>query len=310
MVYVLYGKIQYLIDQESKKILNGIDDINITKYNLSNTLLDNIINDANSMSLFSEKKGIVIENAYIFTASTKKELEQNTDGLLQYLDNINTDTILIFVVNEEKIDERKKITKLIRKNGYVIEFNSTDTKKIVKDLFDDYVIDDATINFMIDRVGDNITLLDSEINKIKIYKDTNKEITKEDIVLLTSKSLEENNFKLIDAVVNKNKSLALSLYNDRIKLNEEPIAIIVALANQIRIMYQVKQLYMNGYTEGNIASILGIHPYRVKLAAQNSSKYDSDLLLSYIKRLSDLDINIKTGKIDKSLGLELFILAL
>ena len=73
-------------------------------------------------------------------------------------------------------------------------------------------------------------------------------------------------------------------------------------------MYQVKQLYLNGYTENDIAKILNIHPYRVKLASQNSRKYDSDILIDYLKQLSDLDINIKTGKIDKNLGLELFIL--
>ena len=75
-------------------------------------------------------------------------------------------------------------------------------------------------------------------------------------------------------------------------------------------MYQVKQLYLNGYTENNIASILKIHPYRVKLAAQNSKKYDSDILLNYISKLANLDINIKNGKIDKKLGLELFIISL
>jgi len=105
-------------------------------------------------------------------------------------------------------------------------------------------------------VGDNLPLLSSEIEKIKIYKNNDKTITKDDINNLTCKSLEENNFKLIDAIISKNKNLAFELYNDRIKLNEEPIAIIIALANQIRIMYQVKQLYLNGYTENDIAKNL------------------------------------------------------
>ena len=163
---------------------------------------------------------------------------------------------------------------------------------------------------MISRVGDDSSLLASEIEKIKIYKNEDKTITFDDITNLTTKSLEVNNFKLIDAIINKNKAEAFNLYQDRIKLNEEPIAIIISLANQIRIMYQVKQLYLNGYTENNIASILKIHPYRVKLASQNAKKYDSNILLNYLKQLADLDINIKTGKVDKTLGLELFIIAL
>ena len=312
MVYILYGTINFLIEKAVENILieHKIEDLNVNKYNLSNDLLTNIINDASSMSLFSDKKAIIVNNAYIFTGSSKKNEEQNIDELEKYLNSINEDTILIFIVNNEKLDERKKITKLIKKNGVVKEFNSADTVSIVKKIFDNYSISLDNIKYLINRVGDNITLLSNEIEKIKLYKDEDLNITKDDITELTSKSLEVNNFKLIDAIISKNKSEAISLYNERLKLNEEPIAILVALANQIRIMYQVKQLYLNGYTENNIASILGIHPYRVKLASQNSRKYDSDILLNNIKSLAELDINIKTGQLDKTLGLELFILSL
>lgn len=312
MIYILYGTINYLINKEISKIIedNNIDEININKYDLTNTYLTDIINDASSMSLFDDKKVIIVNNSYIFTGTTKKALEQDSTILENYLNNINDNTILIFIVNNDKLDERKKITKLIKKIGIVKEFNSIDNISLVKELFSDYNISTDNIKYLLERVGDDTTLLATEIGKIKIYKDKDKNITKDDITNLISKSLEVNNFKLIDAIINKNKNEAIMLYQDRIKLNEEPIAIIIALANQIRIMYQVKELYLNGYTENNIASILKIHPYRVKLANQNSKKYDSDILLNYLKQLANLDISIKTGKIDKQLGLELFILAL
>ena len=312
MIYILYGTINYLINKEINKIIevNNIDEINIIKYDLTNTYLTDIINDASSMSLFDDKKIIIVNNSYIFTGTTKKALEQDPIILENYLNNINENTILIFIVNNDKLDERKKITKLIKKIGIAKEFNNIDNTSLVKELFDDYNISADNIKYLLERVGDDTTLLATEIEKIKIYKDNDKNIIKEDITNLITKSLESNNFKLIDAIINKNKNEAIMLYQDRIKLNEEPIAIIIALANQIRIMYQVKQLYLNGYTENNIASILKIHPYRVKLANQNSKKYDSNILLNYLKQLADLDISIKTGKIDKQLGLELFILAL
>ena len=312
MVYLLYGTIDYLINKTIDKIINDnkIDEFNINKYDLTNSLLTDIVNDANSMSLFSDKKIIIVNNAYIFTGANKKYTEQNTEELENYLNNINDDTILIFTTNSEKLDERKKITKLVKKNGIVKDFNSIDNISLVKSLFDDYSISNENVKYLISRVGEDSSLLASEIEKIKIYKDKDKTITYDDITNLTTKSLEINNFKLIDAIINKNKAEAFNLYQDRIKLNEEPIAIIISLANQIRIMYQVKQLYLEGYTENNIASILKIHPYRVKLASQNARKYDSNVLLKYLKQLADLDINIKTGKVDKTLGLELFIIAL
>ena len=312
MVYLLYGTVDYLINKNIDKIINDnkIDEFNINKYDLSNTFLADITNDASSMSLFSDKKLIIVNNAYIFTSSSKKYLEQDLKCLENYLNNINTNTILIFVVNEAKIDERKKIVKLIDKIGEINKYNTINNIAIIKDLLDDYQMTDEDIKYLLERVGDNSTLLNTEIEKIKIYKNSTKKITKQDIDLLTAKSLEVNNFKLIDAIINRDKANALKLYQERIIINEEPIAIIVALANQIRIMYQVKQLYLDGYTENNIASILKIHPYRVKLANQNAKKYDADTLLTYLKKLANLDINIKTGQIDKTLGLELFIISL
>lgn len=312
MIYILYGTVDYLINKYTNKIIddNKVGEFDINKYDLTNISLTDIINDASSMSLFSEKKVIIVNNAYIFTGSNKKNIEQNIDELENYVNNNNENTILIFIVNNEKLDERKKITKLIKKNGIVKDFNTIDNITLAKNLFDSHSISIDNIKYLIERVGDDTTLLASEIEKIKTYKDKDLNITKDDITKLTTKSLEVNNFKLIDAIIKKDKALALSLYQERLKLNEEPIAIIISLANQIRIMYQVKQLYLNGYTENNIASILKIHPYRVKLAAQNSKKYDSDILLNYISKLANLDINIKNGKIDKKLGLELFIISL
>lgn len=310
MLYILYGNINYLINKEIQDIItqNNIDNLNISKYNLENSSLNHIINDASSMSLFSEKKLIIVDNAYIFTASTNKNVEQNIDELEKYLNNLNENTILLFIVNNDKLDERKKITKLAKKVGCIKDFNTSDTVTTVKGFLNDYSMSNDLIKYLVDRVGDDLTLLFNEINKIKTYKDTDKNITKDDIDLLTSKSFEENNFKLIDFIIKKNKIKAIELYEERLKLNEEPIAIIVSLANQIRILFQVKQLYLLGHTEKDITSILSIHPYRVKLALQNIKTYDLNELLRILDQLADLDYNIKIGNTNKEIGLELFIL--
>lgn len=306
MVYALYGTINYLIKKQLDKIIIDNETDDICRLDLETTNINNVVNVASSISLFSLKKIVIVNNAYIFTGKKSDD----TTELEKYLNNINQNTILIFIVNNEKLDERKKITKLVKKIGNVKEYNSADTISIVNDLFDNYNISQENVKYLIDRIGDNIELISSEIEKIKIYKNNDLNITKDDIDKLTTKSLEVNNFKLIDAIITKNKNLAFELYNERIKLNEEPIAIIIALANQIRIMYQVKELYASGYTENDIAKELEIHPYRVKLAIQNGRKYDSKLLLNYLYKLANLDINIKSSNVDKNLGLELFILQL
>jgi len=312
MVCLLYGLEKYLIDKEIKNIVNknNIDVININSYDLNNDTLSHIIDDCQTISLFSEKKAILVYNSNIFTAK-KNNIEQDTTILEEYFENINPDTILIFVLYEEKLDERKKIVKSLKKYGTIKNFsNNTNINSLVKDMFENYQISNNTINLLIDRVGKNLAILEQEVSKIITYKNDDLIITDSDIIMLTHKSFDIDIFTLIESIVSKDKKTALNIYYEMLKYNEEPIKIIVMLANQFRIIYQAKEMYKKGYTENDIASTLGIHPYRIKLALNKAKEYNSENLLTYLKKLSDLDIGIKTGNINKEIGLELFIINL
>lgn len=312
MVYLLYGLEKYLIDKEIKDIMkkNNIDSININSYDLNVETIETIIDDCMTISLFSDKKGIIVYNSNIFTAK-KNNIEQNIGVLEQYLNNINPNTILIFTSYEDKIDERKKIVKSFKNIINIKKFsNDTNINNIVKDMFKDYQINNSTINLLIDRVGKNLTILSQEVDKIITYKNEDKNISDSDIIMLTNKNFDIDIFALIEAIITKDKSKALNIYYEMLKYNEEPIKIIVMLANQFRIIYQAKEMYKKGYTESDIAQNLGIHPYRIKLALNKAREYSSSSLVNYLSKLSDLDIGIKTGNINKEIGLELFIINL
>jgi len=311
MIYLLYGNNDYLLNKKLEEINKQTNELSINNYDLENTSLEEILDDATTIDLFSESKTIVIDNSYVFSGTTNKKLkEQNIDILEEYLNNPNPNTNIIFILNKEKLDERKKITKLIKEKGNVLEFNKDlDIKSTIKTLFDDYKIDNESINLLIDRVGNDIYLLENEITKIKLYKDNDKNITKEDILLLTTKNINTDIFNLIENIINKDLDNAYYEYKEIVKI-EEPIKILIMLANQFRIIYQSKELYKKGLTEGEIASYIGIHPYRIKLALNKSRNYESKTILKYLYNLANIDINIKTGKIDPNLALELFILNL
>lgn len=314
MTYVFYGTEEFLIKKELNKIKEryNIDDISISSYDLENSKLEDVVDDASTISLFSNNKMIVCDNAYVFTGTTNKKLpEQNIKVLEDYLNNDNSDTILIFVVNKDKLDERKKVVKLLKEKKQIKEFNkiSNVDEFIIKE-FEPYKISRKEINLLRNRVGENLNLLYQEINKIKLYKDDVLEIYENDIIDLTTKNIDTDIFNLIENIVMKNKVAAIESYKEMLRLGEEPIKIIVMLANQFRLIYQSRNLYKKGYSEKDISSMLNVHPYRIKLALNKGSKFQDDVLILYLEKLANLDINIKSGKIDKDLGLELFILSL
>ena len=174
MVYLLYGTKEFGIEEEIKTLSKNIDEMNISKYDLNNDMLSLALEDAKTMSLFGDKKIVIIYNANMFTGITSKDSEKIED----YLNHINKNTILIFVVHNDKLDSRKKITKLIKEKGKIKEFNDElDSTNLVRRLFKDYNIEYSTIKLLIDRVGNNPLILQNEINKIKIYKENDKRVT-------------------------------------------------------------------------------------------------------------------------------------
>lgn len=313
MIYLLYGLEEALINNELKKIIadNNIDEVNISRYNLEEDLLKNIFEDANTSSIFSDKKLIIVDNSYIFIRVTKKISDEDNDLLINYINNPNPNTILIFIVINEKIDSVKKINKLLKEKGNIKEFNTPNNiNDYVLKLFDDYKIDNNNINLLIKRVGNSLNILKNEVEKLKIYKIDDKIITKEDILSLTNQVIDVNIFKFIDNIINKNKDEAMITYREMLKLNEEPIKIIIMLANKFRLMFQACELSRKGLSIDEIADKLNSKRYPVQLAIEKGFKYDKKVLLDNLNELANLDTNIKIGLVDKEIALELFILKL
>ena len=308
MIYLLYGEEQFLIDKEIEKIekKENIDGISISHYDLEIDNIKDIVDDCQTISLFEDKKLIIINNCTYF--NRVKNNEEDVNLLLEYISNPNPGTILIIINHNSSIDSTKKISKKIKEVGTIIELNSSNINSIVKNMFDGYKIKEETINLFIKRVGEDISILSMEADKLKTYKIDEKEITNEDIMKCATFNIDTDIFKFIDNIISKKKEDALITYHELLRNNEEPLKIIVLLASKFRLMYQAKVLNSRGLSSNEISSILGVHAYPVKLAIQSSIKYPDKLLLKYLDLLADLDSDIKTGKINPELGLQLFIL--
>ena len=164
------------------------------------------------------------------------------------------------------------------------------------------------INYFLTVVGTDINNITNELNKLINYKLEDKHITNNDIDSLCITNNDEEIFALTDAIVKNNIKESIRLYNVFLDKNYEVTAMIGLIASQFRFLLQVKLLYNKGLSNDKIASSLGVHPYRVKLAINNLYYYSKELLESYLVKLFELDKKIKLGVIDKNTAFELFIL--
>lgn len=320
-IYLLLGKEAFLMQETLQLIISASlndeeKDFNLSIYDMEETSIDTAIEDAETLPFMGEKRVVIIKNPFFLTSEKKKEkVEHKLDKLEQYLNSPAPYTILLFVAPYEKLDERKKITKQLKKQSIVLEMNSLsekDTIEWITEMAEQEIVyfsKEAIDELMVLTAGD-LMILNQELKKISTYVGEGGQVSPDIIRLLVPRTLEQNIFELIDNVIHRRSSEALRIFYDLLKNNEEPIKILSLLVNQFRLILQVKELSGTGYGQQQIANTVKVHPFRVKLALQQAKLFNSDELANILLELAEADYQMKTGKKDKQLVLELFLLKL
>ena len=246
-------------------------------------------------------KGDGIKQDYI------TQLSYTWKALEQYLHHPSTDNILVLVV--AKLDKRKKSNEILVQLTKALT-TKIDIKELVRKTCEGYQITPRTISYLIDYcLGDNEKIM-TELEKLKLYCYDSKEITTNDIDEIVTKSLDDDIFTLVDAIMTNKKATAIELYQDMLLHGGDAKQILSLVANQFTLYYQTRILKQDGYSSSDIAKELGIHPYRVQLALEKTYRYTDAELLKKISQLAELDYKSKIGKQNVEDGFLLFFLAL
>ena len=312
MIYLVYGYQKPLVDKRIKELINQdnlkVSDFDLNVYDLELTSINELLQDLNTIPLINDHKVIVGKNPFFLTTNKDIKIENNYDELTNYLNNTNEAATLILVAYE-KIDLKNEHVKLIKKVGSIIEvedFKKEDWPSVVAKLFANRQVQISRdgLNLFINKVGQDLSLAINEAEKLATFS-TN--ITADDVKMLVSTPLENNVFALTNALVEKDYKKALKTFKDLKIQSHEPIALIAIIASQMRFMYQVLYLSLQKLSEKQIAEELSANPYRVSLTLKNVRKVDEQTLLGVNKQLAQLDLDIKSGIIDRFQGFELFV---
>lgn len=320
-IYLMYGSESFLLNETKQLIIQSViepgeEDFNLSTYDLEETPIEAAIEDAETIPFFGERKVIVLQNPTFLTAEkSKAKWEHDLKKLEQYVKEPSPTSILIFTGNYDKLDERKKITKELKKSAAVLEakkLNENELKNWMRQRasYNKVEMDEQALETMLHLAGTNLFLLTSEVDKMALYAQDSKLITKEIVEQLVAKSLEQNIFTLVDKVITKKMDEALRIYYDLLKQNEEPLKILAIITNQFRLIYQVKGLSKLGYGQQQMASVLKVHPFRVKLAAGQAQKFTDEELMKCISLFAEADYQLKTGSMHKNIVIEMILFQL
>lgn len=123
----------------------------------------------------------------------------------------------------------------------------------------------------------------------------------------TKAPLDENIFHFTDALSARNLAEALTLFQSQLQLGVHPLILHSMLIRQVRVLVMVEECLRQGMVYGAIAEETGLHPFVAQKAAVSVKKFQAGELKRLFVKLADLDVDIKTGKIEPEIGLADFI---
>ena len=317
-VYLLYGEESYLIQENKNKIIQQTlkkedQEFNISQFDLEETPIEELVTDAETFPFLGERKIVIGEQPVFLKAKPDKlSFEHDVDALLQYLQSPAEYTTLILVAPYEKVDERKKIFKALKKHGEIIPCQPVkewDVSKWVDTIANDLHISvpENLHELFAQEVGTNLLALRSEMEKLALNVGEGGVVTRELAEQLLSHSAEASGLKLVDAVMERDLGRAIRLFKDLEKLNEEPIALTALLASQFRIISQAKVLKQKGYAQNQMKNYIKAHPFVIKMALKRERYFTLEELNDIMTELAQTDHALKQGKMEKSLAFEMML---
>lgn len=318
-VYLLYGEERLLIEEtvdllRTQLIGDADHDLNYERFDFTEQPVQLALEAAETYPFLGDKRLVVGFGATFLSSGREKEkVEHDLEALEAYLENPAPYSVLVLILYHPKLDERKKLVRLLKKQAVVAEASSLKSKDLIPWLIKRAEQRQVQLNadagaLLHQFAGNDLTFLDRELAKMASYVGPGGTITTEVVHHLAAETTAHNVFELVNDVAEQNISRALYALDQLLVQNEEPIKIIFLLARQFRLMYEAKYLLKKGYPQRDLSRLMGVHPYVAKLASQHCKPFTLDHLARILKHLAQLDYQMKTGQIDKELALHLFIL--
>jgi DNA polymerase-3 subunit delta len=327
MFYLFHGEDEFsrsetLAALKEKMGDPGLAELNTTIFDGSKVTLGELEHACGSVPFMADRRLVIVEGLLTRLESKGKEgalpawQKEYLEKLTQYLQRLPETTRLVFV-EDRSISKNNSVLRLALadERGHVKEFKPPQGKALNR-WIEERVrkkggqINAAAVETLAAFVGNDLRLLDQEIEKLIAYVDQARPISEDDVRLLVSYVREANIFEMVDALGQRDGQQAAKLLHQLLDEGEHPLALLGMIVRQFRIMIQVKELNARGLSQQEIAARLKLHRFVVKKAVRQAMNFSMEQLETVYRKLLETDVAIKTGQMDEMLALDMLVVGL
>lgn len=305
-LYLLYGDEDYLKKQYRDKLLHALvaegDTMNFAKYDGQNVSVGELIDLAETLPFFAERRVILVTDSGFFKSSEEQ--------LALYFAEIQDTTCMIFV--ESEVDKRSKTYKAAVKAGSAVDFSMPDERMLTSWMMarvkqaGKTMTQEAWTEFF-DRTNDSMDHMNLEMEKLLSYIYDKDSITLADVEAICTKQMHSKVFDMISFIASKDLPKVLELYHDMLAAKEPPIRILALIIRQFDQMYLMKDMASQGMNVSTIASKLGSRDFIVRKNLGLARNFTMEQIRALLEDAADLDECAKTGRINDRMAVELLM---
>lgn len=311
MIIFLYGKDTYRLRRKAREIIEQYKKTNKSGLNLK--LFDGKSSDTKEISeaifassMFKEKKLIVIEG--LFANQEAKQL------FLQNFDRFNNSKDVILLSESGEPRSNDGLFKLLLKGAKTQKFDLLEGPALWRWIQREagkygMSFEKEALTLLADLVGNDLWRASNEIRKLASYKLTSKPrvVSLRDLEALVKLDVQTDIFKALDSLARGEKKEAALIFRGLLEKGEQPLPILAMIAFQFRNILAVKDLMSRSSSDQAIFSNLNLHPFVIKKSYYLAQRFTLEQLKKIHQKIFRADIDIKTGRLDPGVALDLLI---
>ncbi|MBQ7604798.1 MAG: DNA polymerase III subunit delta [Clostridia bacterium] len=312
--YLFYGEEDYLKNHyfsEARKKLLPLDDyFDFVGMTAEDYTPDGLAEAIASAPFPNEKKLIKLSNLRLesFKEAQVASLCEACSALDTYKDSV---VILILAASDAANDVRSSQFRALGKVLKPVEFGREDPRRLSKWIARHFAgegvfADQDACDRLISLSGRDMYTLKSETEKISAYVKQNgrDRATEKDVYSLASRNTEFGEYDFADAILHRDAERAFAILSEYRTKKYKPELVLSGISSTVCSIYSVKLCSDSGLGQDDIASRLGIHPYRVRLYSRAASGSSASKLAALVTICSEADDIMKNTGIDSYSVLE------
>lgn len=326
MIILIHGDEEFLQAEELQKLKAALGpsemaDLNTTYLDSRKVTLSELQQACDTVPFLTPRRLVIVDSLLGRLAGSGEKgrteaQEVYLQGLIGYLGQVPESTDLAFVEPKavrrghplfkrlQGLEKDKRARMVLcerkRRNGLIAWIEARTRAKggqITRD----------TTHELVRTVGDNLRLLDQELEKLVAYTAGKRAISPKDVRLLVPEARQANIFHMVDALGQGNGQRAMALLHHLLDDGAAPLYLLVMIVRQYRLLLQVKDMVGQGSRSAAIARELRLRDFVVEKMVRQARRYSLPQLEAIYERLLQTDLAIKTGQMEPIMALDVLV---